>query len=237
MACMIDCHCHDVEDDCETPSDLRASLLPEDDADSTEVAVPLPLFASIPPKSSAMPRTLVADALPEPLVAAAVVGESPTKAIMDRCRISMNEFHGLPSPDARARMEKAVQDMREKLKGGVTLSVGEADTVRVSYDQELQCLDVREWATLYPLANLGEASHSEPGGGGGAYALNLCFEDYGDTAFRFEKASERAAFVATIQLLALEARKEKWHEDWDDTTASVLDSLSDDELTPRQLVL
>jgi len=119
----------------------------------------------------------------------------------------------LPAEAARARVERIVKEWREKLQAGMRISLG-AEIVTFSYDSALQCLDAREHGSLYPLAALHECSHLPRAYEGASFELRAEFNESEVLIFHFVQGYDRAAFALTLQALASEARKDKWHEDW-----------------------
>lgn len=123
------------------------------------------------------------------------------------------ELRGLSPEAVRARLDRIVQDMRCELEAGTNMLLGR-QRVTLAFDPALQCLDIREHGSLYPLAALGECSQIPRRGDG---ALEVLAQFYNSEAllFRFHRGQDRAAFVLTLYALAAEARKvDKWHEDW-----------------------
>jgi len=124
------------------------------------------------------------------------------------------ELTKLTPEAARERRERIVHDWRAKLRVGIAISTGRQSVI-YSYDPALQCLDARRHGTLYPVAALHECAHLTRVSQGAPYELRVEFNDCEALRFRFEKDFDRASFALTLHSLALEARKDKWHEDWD----------------------
>jgi hypothetical protein len=161
--------------------------------------------------------------------------EVPMRTHLERYRDSSHELRAMPVSELLVRLERAVEETRARLKSGMVLPISRpghrnrnAASPRVCFDQDLQCLDVREWGALYPLAGLGEVGFRELESG--AHELHICFEEFDEATIRFDKAADRLVFAATLQSLAHEARQDKWHEDCEATTASDMESTKDSEV-------
>mmetsp|Transcript_15099 Transcript_15099/g.26733 ORF Transcript_15099/g.26733 Transcript_15099/m.26733 type:complete len:265 (-) Transcript_15099:38-832(-) len=137
--------------------------------------------------------------------------ESPIKlAIMMNADFA-KELRGLPAEALRTHVERIIREWREKLRAGMELPAG-SERLTIAFDPALQCLDCRESGALYPLAALHECTYL-PGSSDGSLGLRLEFNDSEVLVFQFETGTERAAFALTLHSLALEACKDKWHED------------------------
>mmetsp|Transcript_82972 Transcript_82972/g.216220 ORF Transcript_82972/g.216220 Transcript_82972/m.216220 type:complete len:289 (-) Transcript_82972:103-969(-) len=137
--------------------------------------------------------------------------ESPVRMALNHNKDFARDFRGLPPEKVRTRIAMIIRDWEAKLKIG-TLVLMSGKRSAVAYDQALQCLDLRDQGALYPLAALCECAHL-PRKAGRPLELFALFHDTESLVFEFERAHDRAGFALTLQALAAEARKDKWHED------------------------
>lgn len=139
--------------------------------------------------------------------------ETPTRAARIQNEDFEKELSALPPEGARERVDRIIGEWREKLKVGLLVSLN-GERVNLSYDTALQCLDARELGTLYPLAALHECTHLPRSAEGALFELRAEFNDSEAVVFRFDRTYDRAAFALCLHALAVEARQDKWHEDW-----------------------
>lgn len=138
--------------------------------------------------------------------------ESPIKLALSMNSDFAKDLRGLSPEVLRARVERIVRDWREKLRAGMQLWVGR-ERLTMAFDPALQCLDARESGALYPLAALHECTYLPRSSESANFALRVEFNDSEALVFQFQTGTERAAFALTLHALALEACKDKWHED------------------------
>lgn len=137
--------------------------------------------------------------------------ESPVRMALLHNKDFAQDLRGLPPEKVRSRIAMIIRDWEAKLKSGTLVLMGGKRST-LAYDQALQCLDLRDQDALYPLAALCECAHL-PKKAGRPLEIFVLFHDTESLVFEFERAHDRAGFALTLQALAAEARKDKWHED------------------------
>lgn len=144
----------------------------------------------------------------------------------------MSKSLGASPEEATAFINDAAKQQADALssKAGVEVSLG-TELVLLRFDAALQCLDIANEGTLYPIAAFAQCIPLPRNAGGANWELVVCFHNLEALTFRFASSTERVAFALALRRLAAEARKlDKWHEDgegWDRDT----DDDDDDEVT------
>lgn len=143
-----------------------------------------------------------------------IQAESPVRMALSQNPDFAKQFKELSPDGVKSRIERVIDEWEKRLKAGIGVSLGQ-EKVTLAFDFELQCLDVRERGSLYPLAALAECTHLPRGSDiNGAFEVLAFFHNSEELVFQFDCGHDRAAFALTLHALASEARKHKWHEDW-----------------------